>query len=88
MQIRNGAAVAGDLEIVVRGPEDLGRALAELRRREGLTQQQLAERLGVSRPYLGNVEAGRSSGLLDLVFDTISRLHGEIRITVRKPDDA
>ena len=78
----------GHVDIVVRGPDDLGRALAELRRREGLTQQQLAERLGVSRPYLGNVEAGRSSGLLDLVFDAIARLHGEIRVTVREPGDA
>lgn len=37
---------------------DVGRRLAELREDAGLTQQQAAERIGMSSQYLRRVEAG------------------------------
>lgn len=37
----------------------LGRRIAELRKAQGLTQQQLAERLGVSQQTLAHYEVGR-----------------------------
>lgn len=42
-------------------PADLGRRLADLRARRGLTQSQVAERLGVSRRYVCEIEAGKPS---------------------------
>jgi len=39
---------------------DLGRRIAALRNQLGWTQQQLAERLGISRAALSHVEAGMS----------------------------
>ncbi|HML46241.1 MAG TPA: helix-turn-helix transcriptional regulator [Clostridia bacterium] len=36
---------------------DLGLNIAYYRKREGMTQDQLAERAGISRSYLGEIEA-------------------------------
>jgi len=41
-------------------PESLGRRIAELRSELGLTQQELAERVAISRVALSNLESGRS----------------------------
>jgi transcriptional regulator with XRE-family HTH domain len=38
---------------------DLGRALAALRARSGLKQEQLADRIGVDPTYVSQVERGR-----------------------------
>ena len=40
--------------------ESLGRRIADLRGKLGLTQQELAERVGISRVALSHVEAGMS----------------------------
>ena len=39
-------------------PRQLGQAIKRLRTKQGLTQTQLAERAGVSQPYLSQLEAG------------------------------
>lgn len=38
---------------------NLGRRIAELRRERGLTQQQVADQLGITSRYVQAVEAGR-----------------------------
>jgi transcriptional regulator with XRE-family HTH domain len=40
--------------------QSLGRRIADLRAKLGLTQQELAERVGISRVAVSNVEAGMS----------------------------
>jgi HTH-type transcriptional regulator/antitoxin HipB len=60
-----------DVEHSVRSATDLGAAIADARRAAGLTQQELADRVGVSRSYLAQVERGRTSRLLDLVLDIL-----------------
>ncbi|GLY29888.1 helix-turn-helix domain-containing protein [Kineosporia sp. NBRC 101731] len=44
---------------VVRSPEDLGAFVARLRYANDLTQQELAQRLGISRRYIYEIESGR-----------------------------
>lgn len=39
----------------------LGRAVEELRHEAGLTQEELAERMGVEFPPVGNLERGRTN---------------------------
>ena len=53
------------MQYSVRNTADLGAAIQDARRAAGLTQVELAERAGVSRPYLAHVERGRSSRLVD-----------------------
>lgn len=43
-----------------RAPEH-GHRVAQARKRKGLTQPQLAERVGVSRPTIARIEAGGTS---------------------------
>ena len=40
----------------------LGRRVAELRREKGLTQEQLAEAMAVSRNHVADIELGGSTG--------------------------
>jgi len=58
----------------VRGPRGLGRILRQYRRREGLSQQEVADRLGVSRVYVVKLESGETTlweerlfGMLDVL---------------------
>jgi HTH-type transcriptional regulator/antitoxin HipB len=48
----------------------VGRALRELRKRAGLTQEQVAERMGTSSTYLSRLEAGQR----DIRLSTVLRL--------------
>ncbi len=60
-------ARAGGEEAVRAGKEELlaqvtGEKLAELRRARGLTQQEVAERMGVSKGRVSQIERGHLSG--------------------------
>ena len=66
----------------VRNAADLGAAIGDARRDAGLTQQELARRVGISRPYLAQVEHGRTSRLLDLLFDLLRVV--DLELVVRR----
>ncbi|HET8681004.1 MAG TPA: helix-turn-helix transcriptional regulator [Micromonosporaceae bacterium] len=58
---------AGGEEAVEAGKQELlatvvGQRLAELRRSRGLTQQQVAERMGVTKGRVSQIEQGKISG--------------------------
>ena len=47
----------------------LGRRIAELRREKGLTQEELAEEMGVSRNHIADIELGaRNTGVWSLLL--------------------
>ncbi len=48
-----------DQRTIARPAEAFGRRLSAIRRRRNLTQQQLADRAGITRAYLSWVESGR-----------------------------
>lgn len=66
----------------VRNAADLGAAISDARRDAGLTQQELARRVGISRPYLAQIEHGRTSRLLDLLLDLLRV--ADLEIVVRR----
>ena len=67
---------------VVRSGDDLGRAIADIRRSRGLTQAELAATAGIERPYLAKIETGRSVRLLEHVLRILRRLGATVTITV------
>ncbi len=58
---------------------DLGCAIAYYRKRTGLTQEQLAEKIGVSRQHMGAIEAPNMVRAisLDVLFNVASVLQIE-----------
>ncbi|MEO3861630.1 helix-turn-helix transcriptional regulator [Acrocarpospora sp. B8E8] len=77
---------AGGEEAVAAGKEELlaevrGHRLAEIRRARGLTQQEVANRMGVTKGRVSQIEQGKISGYEVLVRYAIAlggRLHQSI----------
>jgi transcriptional regulator with XRE-family HTH domain len=59
--------------------ELLGKRVRELRKKRGLTQEQLAEKANVDVKYLGNIERGKENptiGILEKLAEALSvKLH-------------
>lgn len=55
--------------------EKLGRKIQKLRKEIRLTQEELAEKLNISRTHIGHIEQGRKSPSLKLV-EKIARVLG------------
>ncbi|GAA1705994.1 hypothetical protein GCM10009745_62300 [Kribbella yunnanensis] len=56
----------------IRSARNLGAAVRDARRRQGLTQQELARRAGVSREWLVRLEKGHARLELQLVLNTLA----------------
>ncbi len=65
----------------IRSAEDLGRAVAELRRARGKTQAQVAAEGGISRDWLAKLETGRSSAILDHLLRLLRRMGATVTVT-------
>jgi HTH-type transcriptional regulator / antitoxin HipB len=72
---------------LVQSPLALGRALRDRRRRTELTQQQLAERAGVTQTTLSNVERGVSSVSLNTLLRVLAALQLELLLQERRAPD-
>ncbi|GEA85078.1 hypothetical protein GCM10009774_03350 [Cellulomonas gelida] len=63
-------------------PAQIGATILSARRREGLTQAQLAERAGVSRRWLISLEQGQSERAeLGKILDTLDALGLDLSVT-------
>lgn len=54
-------------------PKTLGKKIQKLRKEARLTQEELAERVNVSRAYMGFIEQGRNTPSLE-VLEKISKI--------------
>ena len=70
----------------VRSGADLGRSIADLRGRQGLTQSELAVQTGLSRDYLAKIEGGRTVSLLEHSLRILRRMGATVTITWESPD--
>lgn len=52
----------------------LGWKIQRLRGKQGITQEELAERVGISRVYMGYIEQGRESPSLKLLMKLSKKL--------------
>lgn len=66
----------------VRTPRELGALLRERRKRLGLDQASLAQRVGVSRQWIIGIEGGKARAELMLVLRTLDALG--LRLDVRE----
>lgn len=48
-------------------PKTLGKRIQKIRKRMELTQEELAEKVGISRAYMGYIEQGRYSASLEVI---------------------
>lgn len=62
-------------------PADLGRIIRDARQQAGMTQEELADELGVTRQYVSQLERGKSSLHVTRLFSSL-RLLG-IRLDAR-----
>lgn len=58
----------------IESPADLGRVVAAVRSRNNLSQDALAERLGVSQRYLSELERGRTKLFDDRFIAVLGQL--------------
>jgi transcriptional regulator with XRE-family HTH domain len=65
-------------KVHVRKARDLSSALVAARRRRGWSQGEVADRIGVSRDYIGDLESGQ----LSLQVSRLMRLFGELGVDV------
>lgn len=70
----------------IRSGRDLGATIAEARRERGLTQEQLADEIGLERTYLARLEAGKSVQLLDRALRALRQLGVEVTATQEVDD--
>lgn len=64
----------------------VGRNVVRLRRAAGLTQEQLAERTGLSQQYLSGLERGRRNPTVVTLYE-ISQALGVSHVLLVQPDD-
>lgn len=63
---------------------DLGTLMKAMRLRAGLTQEQIAKKLGLSRPAIPNIEAGKQNLYLHHLIRTADACGFEVKLRVSK----
>jgi len=58
----------------IKTSKDIGALVGDQRSQLGLTQEQLAKRVGVSRPWIVQLEKGKPTAQMSLVLRTLKEL--------------
>ena len=58
----------------------IGKLISAYRSEQGMTQQQLANNVGISREHLGRIEAGRNSVGIDILEGIAKALGKEVSL--------
>lgn len=78
------ARLARTIQTTSETAESIGERLARLRRERGITQAELAERLGLAQPNISDYERG----ILRLNAELILRLTGILKVSADEPSDS
>ena len=73
---------AGTREWTVRTGADIGRAVGGIRALRGLTQEELAELVGLDRTYLTRLEGGASVQFVERALRVLRRMGADVTVTV------
>jgi HTH-type transcriptional regulator/antitoxin HipB len=60
--------------VFIRRPSDIGAMVRAARQARGLNQQELSDKLGVSRWWVNEFERGKATARLDIVLRTLNEL--------------
>jgi HTH-type transcriptional regulator/antitoxin HipB len=71
----------------VTSPESLGRILQQARLLSGLSQRELARRLGTTQKYVWELEAGKPSIVMDRLFAAMRETGMELTATITPRDE-
>src|ERR1700751_3403963 len=71
----------------VTSAESLGRILQQARLMSGLSQRELARRLGTTQKYVWELEAGKPSIVMDRLFAAMRETGMELTATDTPPDE-
>jgi transcriptional regulator with XRE-family HTH domain len=74
----------GDVPFRVYTADSLGAAIKHYRQQAGLSQAELAQRLGLNRTYLSNLERGKETEQLRRLIRILKQLG--LRMTIQKAD--
>ena len=69
----------------LRRPEDFGALIRSARNARGLSQKQLADKLGTSRWWVVEMERGKSAARLDLVLRAFNELAVALTASIAEP---
>ena len=61
--------------------------VALLRMRQGLTQKELAERVGTKQPSIARLESGKAEPRLSFLRRVVEALGGELEVNIRMKDE-
>lgn len=70
--------------MLVKNPKEVGLAIKDQRRALGLSQAELAAKMGVSRQWVIGVERGKRSTELDFVLKALSALGLKVDLSARE----
>ena len=73
-----------DFDEIYRG---VGRKLRQTRENQHLTQESLAQRLGISRTSMVNIEAGRQRAPLHLLWQIAELLETKLTLLIPSPEE-
>lgn len=71
----------------VTSAESLGRILQQARLLAGLSQRDLAQRLGTTQKYIWELESGKPSIVMDRLFAAMRETGMELSATITTKDD-
>ncbi len=70
----------------VTSPESLGRILQQARLLQGMSQRELAERMGTTQRYIWEIEAGKPSIFTERLFAMMRATGVELSATIQAPE--
>ncbi len=75
-----------EYEGMVTSPASLGRILQQARLLHGMSQRELAERMGTTQRYIWEIEAGKPSIFVERLFAMMRATGVELSATIRAPE--
>ena len=75
------------LKAKITSQDSLGRVIAQARLLAGLSQRDLAEKLGTTQRYIWELESGKDSALIERLLGALRATGATMTIEIPEPED-